>query len=133
MTRTLKSICLTALLLLPTACTPLYIPPIQERELEVTPRLNLTDSSGLRLRGDRLELSVFIVELPEEGWLNVQWYSPQNRQAASDSLWVTEVDVGLSRTFTLPEEVGLQAGQWRAIVSYQGDLIRQFSIEIGER
>ena len=127
-----KTICFTTLLLLP-ACTPLYIPPVQERTIEPTPRLDLTGSSGLRLREGRLELSLFLTNVPEDDWLNVQWYSPQNRQAASDSLWVTEAQVGLSRIFLLPEDVELQAGQWSAVVSYEGNLIRQFSIVIGER
>ena len=134
MTRTFKIFSLMALLLLPTACTPLYLPPVQERDTpEMTPRLDLTGSSGLRLREGRLELSVFLAEVPEEGWLNVQWYSPQNRQAASDSLWVTQAEVGLSRIFLLPEDVALQVGQWSAVVSYQGDLVRQFSIGLGEK
>ena len=131
-----KRVCFAALLLLPTACTPLYLPPVpntQDRTVEIAPRLNLTGSSGLRLRGDRLELSVFLTEVPEEGWLSVQWFSPQNRQAASDSLWITEADVDLSRFFVLPEDVALQAGQWSAVVSYDGNLIRQFSIAVGER
>ena len=83
-------------------CTFLYVPPVPKRtDIQVTPRLILDGASELRWTGERLELSVTPTVLPEEGWLAVQWFSPQNRQVASDSVWLSG-DAPLGQIFLLP-------------------------------
>lgn len=89
-------------------------------------------SAGVRLRGERLELSLQLNAVPDEGWLAVQWYSPKNVQVASDALWITEADAGLSRLILLPGDIEVAPGQWRAVVSFGSNLLRQFSLNVPE-
>ncbi len=109
-------------------CTLLYFPPVPQRsEVQVTPRLTLDEASELRWAGERLELSVTPATVPAEGWLAVQWFSPQNKQVASDSVWLKAGDAFLGHLFLLPGGVEPAAGEWRAALSFRGDFVRQFS------
>lgn len=112
------------------ACVPLYLPPVPSRDRRVQKvELNIGSSAGLQLRGDRLELSLSFISVPEEGWLAVQWFSPLNRQVASDALWISREDVGSSRTVLLPQDVTLEPGRWRAVTSFENTLLRQFDVD----
>ena len=84
-------------------------------------------ASELRWTGARLELSVTPTVLPEEGWLAVQWFSPQNKQVASDSFWLSDGEIGLGHLFLLPGGVAAIPGEWRVALSFGGDFVRQFS------
>ncbi len=115
------------------ACTLTYLPPLREaRALE--PRLELSPESGLNVpdsavsRG--LELTIMLRTIPESDWLAVQWFSPRNDEVAATSLWL-EPDTTRELRTALPSDVTLTDGLWRAVVSYQGRLIRQFSLEVG--
>lgn len=113
-------------------CTLLYVPPVPERtEVQVTPRLILDKASELRWTGQRLELSVTPTVLPQEGWLAVQWFSPQNKQVASDSVWMGE-DAPLGHLFLLPGGVETTPGEWRAALSFENTLVRQFAATVPE-
>jgi hypothetical protein len=109
------------------SCTFLYIPP--ELPVQTVPAmLELSGSSGLSYDGNKLELSVFLRNVPEAGWLSVQWYSPRNTQAASDSVWIEQRDEGLTQTFALPQPPS--EGEWRVVVSFGDAVLRQFSLEV---
>ena len=123
-----------AVTLLLSSCTLLYIPPVPERaEIQVTPRLILDEASELRWTGERLELSVTPTVLPAEGWLAVQWFSPQNKQVASDSLWLGDGDALLGHLFLLPNGLEPLEGEWRAVLSFDRNFVRQFSTTVPER
>ncbi len=108
-----------------TACTPLYVPPVPAR-IPVHEVAQLGDGSSLRHVDGTLTLHVVLERLPEAGWLAVQWFAPDGKEAASDSVWVGPADVGEGRTLTLPARVAVRAGEWRAVVSMKGDVLRQF-------
>ena len=95
-------------------------------------QIDIGGSAGVRLRGERLELSLQLNAVPSEGWLAIQWYSPKNVQVASDALWITNTDAGLGRLVLLPGDVEVVPGQWRAVVSFGSDLLRQFSLVLPE-
>lgn len=121
----------TFLVLNLSACVPLYFPPVPSRDREpMVTQMDIGNSAGVRLRGERLELSLQLNAVPDEGWLAVQWYSPKNLQVASDALWVTEEDISFSRLVLLPGDIEVIPGQWRAVVSFGSDLLRQFSLVI---
>jgi hypothetical protein len=113
------------LLLALTACTPLYLPPVPARDpVPQVARLSLGNTSVLTLSAGTLQLSVSLERVPEEGWLAVQWFAPNNRQVASDALWVGPQDEQFRRTFFLPQPP--TEGEWRAVVSFGGSYVRQF-------
>ena len=116
------------LLLAASSCTPLFVPPVRA-SLDAPEILDLAGSNGLRLRGNRLELSLQLNTVPEEGWLAVQWYSPENALVASDSKWIENADTGFALTYGLPS-TELSVGDWRAVVSFEDAFIRQFGLTI---
>ena len=111
------------------SCTFLYIPPIIEAEV-IAERLNIEGSRGLFLENDELSLSVQLNRIPHEGWLNVQWYAQTNEEVASDAFWLTRSNEGYTLSYGLPSYVDLAEGTWRAVLSFEGQLLRQFSIDI---
>jgi hypothetical protein len=118
---------LVLFLFLLSSCTFLYLPPILP-EQTVEPVLDLSGSSGLRYAAEKLELSVFLQTVPKEGWLAVQWFAPNNKEASSDALWIERRDAGLSQSFVLPQVPS--KGEWRVVVSFGETLLRQFSLEV---
>ncbi len=107
------------------ACTPLYVPLVPER-IPIREVAQLGDASALSDDSGVLTLHVVLDRVPRAGWLAVQWFAPDGTEAASDSLWVTPEDVGQGRTLTLPRRVTPTAGEWRAVVSFGSDVLRQF-------
>jgi hypothetical protein len=109
------------------SCTFLYLPP--ELPVQTIPEVfDISGSSGLRYANNQLELSVLLRNVPQQGWLAVQWYAPNSRQAASDSVWVERRDEGLTQTFALPQRPS--RGDWRVVVSFGETLLRQFSLDV---
>ncbi len=109
------------------SCTFLYLPP--ELPIQTIPEtFDISGSSGLRYQANELELSVLLRNVPQEGWLAVQWYAPNSKQVNSDSLWIERRDEGLTQTFTLPQIPS--RGEWRAVVSFEERLLRQFSFSV---
>ncbi len=127
--RFLKALILTFALLSLASCTFLYIPPLRDSQ-ELPPSISIVDSSGLFVQADALRLSVQLSDVPEDGWLMVQWFSDSNEAIASDAKWVTSDDVGFAVTYNLPAEIEIKPGDWRAVVSFDSNLLRQFSITI---
>ena len=117
------------------ACTPLYLPPLPKRaDVQVAPRLTFSQASELRWTGQRLELSVTPTVVPKEGWLAVQWFSPQNKQVASESFWLSDRAAELGHLFVLPGSLEAVPGEWRVALSFGGRFVRQFSATVpGEK
>ena len=143
-----------ALLLVLGACRPLYLPPIPD-ELPFEAGVRVAGySTGVGPDG-RPRVEVTLADLSEAGWLAVQWMAPSGRQAASASTWLepaqpagtaadaeakadanaeanAEADAGAlpSAAFALPADVELVPGEWRAVLSFGGKLLRQFTITL---
>ncbi len=142
------------------ACRPLYIPVIPE-EVPVTREARLTDESAITLANGRPRLTLVPDAITTAGWLDVQWFAPNGREAASMSVWLepsqaaedaqapangdaaetqpiepgdapsgTEAPAGRAIVVTLPEDVELVPGEWRALVSMAGQFLRQFRIDV---
>jgi hypothetical protein len=112
-------------------CRPLYVPFVPEG-VPPQPRFRVDETSGLTLSGDRLQLVLAFDELPNEGWLALQWFDPKNREVASESFWVVPSQRMIRRRLDLPHTVPLSSGEWRVVVSFGSHIIRQFSIVIGD-
>lgn len=109
------------------ACRPLYIPLVPEiARPDPRPRVQ----AELTLREGRPLLSLAVLEVAEEGWLAVQWFGPNNREAASQSVWLDTDAVGLGFDLALPDDVDAVPGEWRALLSMHAAVIRQLSIDV---
>jgi hypothetical protein len=113
------------LLLLP-ACSLAYIPLIPEAQVW-EPVLELRGSGGLAAEDGRLVLRLSLSEVPEPGWLALQWFGP-NRLQVSESIWIEQA--GEERIVFLPGEVELVPGLWRVVVSFDSAVARQFSLTV---
>lgn len=127
---------LTALLaallpLLPSGCRPLYLPLVPE-SVPSTPALLLDSDAALRLQGDRLRLDLAPRRVPEGGFLAVQWFDPTLREVASQSVWLDASDTPTPLALVSPERLQLRPGRWRALVSFEGQLLQQFTLEVAE-
>ncbi|MBS3966592.1 MAG: hypothetical protein KGZ60_04990 [Truepera sp.] len=111
------------------SCAFTYIPLIPEART-LPPSLDLRGSAGLLQDGDSLALHLTLREVPAADWLAVQWYAPDNRIVASESIWVDPSSASTTRVFFLPAEATWQPGLWRAVVSFQGQVVRQFSLAV---
>lgn len=116
------------------SCTYTYIPPVPRGRVEPDPTLNLHTSAGIvteRVAGtERLVLQLTASDVPEADWLAVQWFAPDNRQVASASQWLEPSHEPQDLQFVLSEDVTLRPGDWRAVVSYQSRVARQFSLPL---
>ncbi|HZW27583.1 MAG TPA: hypothetical protein VFF08_03970 [Trueperaceae bacterium] len=114
------------------ACRPLYLPPVPEAPPRPQHTL-LAASSRLEVVDGRPVLTLVLAHLvgPASGsWLDVQWFAPNNAEAASASLWVTPEDLGRTLEVSLPADVAAMPGEWRAVVSHLGAYLRQFRVEL---
>lgn len=123
---------LTVLTLVLASCMPLYVPLVPEPP-SVPTGARVTDESSLDLTDARPRLAVTVVpgdSLPPGGaWLAVQWFGPANTQVASDSVWVEGSALAV-HAFVLPLDVEVVPGEWRALVSLDGVLLRQFRVDV---
>lgn len=106
-------------------CTPLYLPPVPPA-VPGAPLTSLDDASTLEVVDGALRLHLIVSGVSGEGWLALQWYGPRGGEVASDSVWVEPSDVGTGKTFYLPPAIEAAAGEWRAVVSFDGRVVRQF-------
>ncbi|MBX3139955.1 MAG: hypothetical protein KF875_04345 [Trueperaceae bacterium] len=112
-----------------TACRPLYFPPVPSDRLPEPSPVRLSSESGLTVGvGGRPTLDVEVVDLPAAGWLAVQWFGPKGSEVASESAWL-EPDAP-SAEFVLPADVSPVSGEWRAVVSFGGRLLRQYVLSL---
>jgi hypothetical protein len=119
-----------------TACQPLYIPLVPDAP-EAPTALRLSSDSSLDVVAGRPRLTLSIdstdAALVSLGvWLNVQWFGPSGRQAASGSLWLEGPPSERTKVvvFVLPADVAVVSGEWRAVVSVDGVLLRQFRADV---
>ncbi len=125
---------LALLALLLAACMPLYVPLVPEAMLTPEPAFRL--HGDLRLEHERradasaLVLHLRASEVPEAGWLAVQWFGPSGPARAAESLWFEPADVGEARQLATPEHLNLVPGEWRAVLSWQDRLVRQVRITL---
>ncbi len=113
------------------ACRPLYLPPIPD-EIPFTTQVRATSASAVSFgAGGYPTIELELRDVSEPGWLAVQWLTPKGSEAASQSVWV-EVAAEQKVSFELPVDVELSGGDWRAVVSLNGRLVRQlgFTIEL---
>ena len=116
---------------LTTACQPLYIPLVPADGMPEPHPTRLTGASALTLgEAGRPRLDIAVLDLPSAGWLAVQWLGPDGREAASESVWLDPDANGAALTFALPADVPLRPGEWRAVVSFEGEFLRQYMLNV---
>ncbi len=120
---------LVCALLLLGGCTFTYIPPLREARAP-EPRLSILDQSALKQSETSLELNLRLATVPEADWLTVQWFDPANDEVAAESVWIGPAPKPQAVAVSLPARTALKDGLWRAVVSYQGELARQFSVTV---
>jgi len=129
----IKIIAFLLIVLFSSSCTFMYVPLIPVNPQVREARFLLSDSQGLSLETEQLRLDMTIKEVPESDWLAVQWFNPLSKEIASNSKWLEVDPEALAESkeisFLLPENITLTPGYWRAVVSYQGRLIRQFGFD----
>lgn len=118
---------LATLILTVTACQPLYIPPVPA-PLELPERYEIDASA--RLDEGRPLLIIELGNVVEPAWLAIQWFAPNNREVASESIWITPADEGGTLSRGLPADVEVTSGRWRAILSVAERVVRQLSVEV---
>lgn len=116
-----------ALLLVLSGCTLTYTPLVREARAP-EPRLVIR-SGALVLDEASLELKLRL-SVPEADWLAVQWFGPGNDEVSATSVWLEPAPEPQPLAVALPPGVALEDGLWRAVVSYQGQLVRQFSLQV---
>lgn len=129
----MRSLLLSLLPLLAlSGCAFTYLPLVREARVP-DPRLTVLRESELVQADGALELTLALESVPEADWLAVQWFAPSNSEVAAESVWLEPAPTAQSLELALPGRVVLENGLWRAVVSYQGRLIRQFSATVSGR
>lgn len=113
-------------------CAFTYIPLLRDVQAP-EPQFTVSERSELLQTDDRLTLKLEIQTVPEADWLAVQWFNPANEEVYASSLWIRPTPAAQPLSRTLPPRIALESGLWRAVISYKGDLIRQFSTSVRVR
>lgn len=117
------------ILLLLGGCAYTYLPPVREARAP-EPRLTIAAVSRLEQNETTIRLDVRLVTVPEADWLAVQWFGPDNDEVTAESVWVVPAETPQEVAVSLPPSVVLTNGLWRAVLSYQGQFVRQFSVQV---
>ena len=120
------------LLLVLGGCTFTYTPIVREARVP-EPRLVITEPSELVQNETSLQLNLSLAVVPEADWLAVQWFSPGNDEVAAESVWLEPGPGPRTLSVSLPPSAILEPGLWRAVLSYQGRLARQFAVMVSVR
>jgi len=115
------------------ACVPLFVPPLPTDRLEPEPAFRLHGDARLeRPAGDGagLVLVMRAAEVPAGGWLAVQWFGPSGPARASESVWFGTESVGVEVRLETPPGFDVTPGEWRAVLSWEGRLVRQLRIDL---
>lgn len=114
-----------ALAWLAVGCTPLYLPPVPSELPVIEARLRLDDVRVDRLGG--VPAVAFVpAEVPEPGWIAVQWFPPSGGEVGSGSVWLDAGRVGRVLRLPFPDDVPRERdGRWRALLSFEGEIVRQ--------
>ena len=116
-------------------CRPLYIPLVPAGQ-EAPSAVRLSEGSHLEVVDGRPRLTVSFAATGaalaalDGAWMNVQWFRPSGAQAASEAVWLDEQALVEELVFELPVDVDPVAGEWRAVVSLDGMLLRQFRADV---
>ena len=124
-----RLVCLLALLLARSGCTFTYLPPVREVRVP-EPRLTVAAASRLEQNETTIRLDLRLVTVPEADWLAVQWFGPNNDEVTAESVWVVPAEGPQNVAVSLPPSAVLRDGLWRAVLSYQGRFVRQFSVQV---
>lgn len=116
------------------ACRPLYVPLVPDDAPEPVARTSLAADSSLTVAAGRpvlaLTLTTVAPAAADGEWLAVQWFGPSGSLAASESRWIDASSVGSEVMIELPPDVVAAQGEWRAIVSLGGAVLRQFRVDV---
>jgi len=116
------------------ACRPLYVPLVPDDAPLPVARTRLAADSELVLVNGRPSLTLVVAALAPGaaagGWLAVQWFGPSGRLEASESRWLDAAGEGMSLNFVLPPDIALAQGEWRAVASLGGFVLRQFRVDV---
>lgn len=131
-----QALLIACLALLPGACMPLFVPPVPTDVLLPAPSFRLAGEAALTLVADEdvarrgLRLSLVFEEVPRAAWVSVQWFGPFGGERASDARWVEPADVGQPWSWDAPDDLVLEPGTWRAVISVGNRLLRQLDVEV---
>ncbi len=128
MIKTMRYLILFLVLIL-SSCVPLYFPPVPAK-LDLEKTTSLSNSQGLSFSEARLRLSLRLTSIRKEDWLAVQWFAPNNKELSSEAIWINPELEGETVEFILSEDIELTDGLWRAVVSFDNQLLRQFVVEL---
>ena len=115
------------------ACVPLFIPPLPSDRLEPEPAFRLHGDARLERAsedGPGLVLVMRAAEVPSGGWLAVQWFGPSGPARASESVWFDLEMLDAEVRLETPPSLEVTPGEWRAVLSWGGRLVRQLRIEV---
>ncbi len=115
------------------ACVPLFIPPLPSDRLEPEPAFRLHGDARLERAsedGAGLVLVMRAAEVPSGGWLAVQWFGPSGPARASESVWFDLEMLDAEVRLETPPSLEVTPGEWRAVLSWGGRLVRQLRIEV---
>lgn len=116
------------------ACRPLYVPLVPDDAPQPVARTRLAAESELRLVAGRPLLRLVVADIAPESrdgdWLAVQWFGPSGRLEASESQWLDASSEGAALSFELPADVTVMPGEWRAVASLGGFVLRQFRVDV---
>jgi hypothetical protein len=124
------------LAVVPSGCMPLFVPPVPTDVLRPAPGWRWPARRRWRWWpprmpvGGLLRLSIVFDEVPEAAWVSVQWFGPVGGERASDARWVEPADVGRPWTWDAPNDLALEPGTWRAVLSVGDRLLRQLDVEV---
>lgn len=112
-----------------TACMPLFLPPVPSEDLVAAPTWRLAGDAELRAitagGSPRLRVRFRFEAVAADAWVAVQWFGPTGGERASVAVWVAQGDVGRPLAVDLPDDVALEPGTWRALISVEGRVLRQ--------
>ena len=115
------------------ACVPLFIPPLPTDRLEFEPAFRLHGDARLEFVDDaehRLVLIMRAAEVPRPGWLVVQWFGPSGPARAAESVWFDGDSLDVEVRLDTPPGLDVTPGEWRAVLSWDGRLVRQLRIDL---
>ncbi len=112
-----------------TACTPLFLPPVPSDVLVPAPAWRLAGDAELRAtvfsEEPRLRVRFRFEAIATDAWVAVQWFGPTGGERASVAVWVDRGDEGRPFAVDLPDDVAVEPGAWRALISVEGRVVRQ--------
>ena len=110
------------------ACTPLYLPPVPDSMPAIEPTLLLSEVrvETSSAPGAAPTVTFVVDDLPGAGFVAVQWFPPTGGEVASASVWLDDESLGRTVRVPFPDDVARERdGRWRAVLSWDGRVVRQ--------